>query len=662
MFYFFLSHGHKQWSSQHFQDIFFKAKALRFFRCHSILLSVMVLFLGGGWFNAANAELPVGSFSASVRSVNADKCLDVAGASKTSVARVLQYTCHESLNQTIFFTPVTEKPGVYSLKFAHSGQCLSVFIGIKQEGAAVVQNRCNGNLNQQFALQDLGDSRYRLIVQHTKKSLDVKFSSKLDGASVIQYTQQESDSQKWQLTSITALNNPIQIENALPGMAWEGFPIATNHEIEGYASKTAVDPLQVIDFFVNAQVDAAYTLTIYRLGWYNGTGIRQLTEPVSLPGIKQLQPVADPATGLVEANWRTSYSFTIPQDWVSGYYLATVVGQETGLGQYIAFVVTNNGRYSDYLIQSPVATWQAFNKWGGKSLFAYNSTENKPARKVSFNRPYEGLGAGGLTNWELNMLRFMERGGYDVAYQTDLDTHLDGTSLWTHKALLVPGQSEFWTSDMRDHVEFARSHGQGLGFFGANACYWQARLEPSSTQQNARTLVGYKDYAATEDPYALDADASNDRYITTQWRLPPVNRPENALVGIMYAYEPVSADVVITNASHWVFAGTNLHNGDKLPSLLGSLVDTYVDNGQATANTEVLAHSPVKPNIYGDMSVYSIVCQAIICVNPAATVFASGTLNWSSGLDDFGNGGNFENAAAKQITRNVLARLVNAKP
>ena len=50
----------------------------------------------------------------------------------------------------------------------------------------------------------------------------------------------------------------------------------------------------------------------------------------------------------------------------------------------------------------------------------------------------------------------------------------------------------------------------------------------------------------TEDPYAVDRDPSNDHLVTVQWRDPPVNRPEQELIGVMYETVPVDGDVLVT--------------------------------------------------------------------------------------------------------------------
>jgi hypothetical protein len=240
--------------------------------------------------------------------------------------------------------------------------------------------------------------------------------------------------------------------------------------------------------------------------------------------------------------------------------------------------------------------------------------------------------------------------------------------LTKHKAFLPTGHDEYWTKAMRDNVENAKFQGLSLASFGANACYWQIRLENSLLTGDAyRTIVGYKDTARTTDPYALDINVSNDVQVTTTWRDPRYyNRPENALWGTMYISTPVNSDIVVSNASHWIYTGTGLNNGDKLPGLLGYEVDAYVSNGKAPASVQILAHSPFNDAsnnnalTYSDVSIYTAACTLTPCYSPIATVFATGSMQWSWGLDSFYTGVNVENSAVQQITRNVLARLINA--
>jgi hypothetical protein len=231
------------------------------------------------------------------------------------------------------------------------------------------------------------------------------------------------------------------------------------------------------------------------------------------------------------------------------------------------------------------------------------------------------------------MLHFLEREGYDVSYSTDVDIHENGKLLLSHKGVLIVGHGEYWSWRIRSNLEAARDDGVNLGFFAANIVYWQVRYEPSPVMGDTdRTVVGYKQYALTNDPLAHDTIRS---YLTTtNFRLPPVNRPEDAFIGVMYRSSggsTVNGDIVVADASSWVFQGTGLQNGDHLSGLLGNEVDKLF--GDAPAGTTVIARSPFpNPDAPGGTD-----CEEMTSymTTSGSTVVATGTLQWSWGLDDF---------------------------
>ena len=112
-------------------------------------------------------------------------------------------------------------------------------------------------------------------------------------------------------------------------------------------------------------------------------------------------------------------------------------------------------------------TYQAYNNWGGRSLYAYNS--DFQARKVSFNRPYaDSQGAGQyLGSYEYPAVRFLEREGYDVTYASDVDVHENANLLQFKKADLVVGHGEYWSWQMRTNIVAARDSGVSLGIIAS---------------------------------------------------------------------------------------------------------------------------------------------------------------------------------------------------
>lgn len=477
--------------------------------------------------------------------------------------------------------------------------------------------------------------------------------------------------------------SPITTENARPGQSDWVLTDPADHEVEGYASATSIQRGEPLRLYIHS-IDPRVTVDIYRMGWYGGAGARLVRGGITLPGIRQPMPTPDPVTGLIECNWQVSYTLSTtnaPHEWLSGVYLAKLTGSTSGKQSYIIFVVREDDRPSDFLFQSSVTTFQAYNNWGGKSTYPSNSRDEQWARKVSFNRPYarsqhpqggSGTGAGefltamsihptralSTAGWEYNMVRWLERNGYDVTYSTDIDTHTQAEFWQGHRAWLSVGHDEYWSAEMRRHVEAARDHGVGLGFFSANTCYWQIRLEPSPlTGKPNRTMVSYKEVALQEDPFALDGDLSNDHLVTVQWRESPVQRPEHALLGVMYGAVPIDGDILVTQPEHLLFDGVELPPDHRLPGLLGYEIDQRFPHGPA--GVTILAHSPYPRDgqvIYGDMTLYQ--------APSGAAVFAAGTIQWSWGLDDY-NAPTLRTArssrAAQGITGNVL-RLLTSQP
>lgn len=451
--------------------------------------------------------------------------------------------------------------------------------------------------------------------------------------------------------------NPIQIENAKPGTSeWRLFDEGNSGEIEGYASASSVNAGGSINLYVST-IDSIYTMDVFRLGWYGGLGGRRMLPTINRTGIRQTIPPPAPDTGIVECKWIDPYTLNIPADWVSGFYVVKLTAVNLKLNKYIMFVVREDGRASNYYYQYAVTTSQAYNSWGGKSLYGFNSADGVQATKVSLDRPNaDGSGAGQfLYRWDYNMVRFLEREGYDVSYFTDVDTHERPAELLNHKAFLSVGHDEYWSSPMRDAVESAITNKVNAGFFTANTCFWQIRFEPNSSGAPNRTIVAYKESASKADPYFIDGDKTNDKFVTTQWRLSPVNRPEATLIGVQYVFSPIDSDIKIDNVTSapWVFTNTGLIKGSKLSGLLGYEVDA-MDNSSTPAGTIRLAHSPFSD----DTGTQTINSDMVVRTAPSgATVFATGSIQWAWGLDDWNNGKGRVSAAAQQLTRNVLQRL-----
>jgi hypothetical protein len=450
--------------------------------------------------------------------------------------------------------------------------------------------------------------------------------------------------------------NPVQRENRLPGSrSWSLDQSAPPRAIEGFASEVSVLPGEKVHFHVSTAPAARYRIVLYRLGWYHGAGARVLG---CIPGCTrdrqgkaQLQPQPDPVSGLTSAAWPVTDTFRFPQSAVSGYVLAKLQltsGDNRGKVTYVPLILRAlPSRHSPILVQASVNTWQAYNPWGGKSLYAYNSTDHVPATHVSFNRPYLTMAPVPVQRG-IGLVRFLERRGYDVSYTTDVDTDRRPRELKRHRLVISSGHDEYWSKRMRDAFEAARNGGTSLAFLGADIADWQIRYEDAR-----RTIVEYRD--AKKDPN------KNPALKTTRFRelVPP--RPQCELLGISYegirgpTDPPRSYSVNPAALKDAWFRGTGFTATSTLPDSVGYEWDT-VQPGCAVPPLTILFHyqgvgSNGKPTS----------ADVVRYVAPSgARVFSSGSLQFVWGLDNYyGHPDAPPNRRLQRFMRNALADLTS---
>ena len=459
-----------------------------------------------------------------------------------------------------------------------------------------------------------------------------------------------------------ATANPIQQENQLPGTtSWQltkpdSYANSRYATIEGYAWATSISAGNPLTFSVSTTAPT-FTADVYRLGWYQGTGARLITSLSNLTGSVYQSAAMDPTTGLVDNNWPAAFSLTPDSSWVSGEYLVKLTAS-TGPQSYIPFTVTDT-RSSDLVFVQADNTSQAYNAWGGKSLYDFNSTNTARAYKVSFDRPFDrNTGAGDVLIWEYPTIRWLEKNGYDVSYVSDVDVQATPSLLHNHKAILLVGHSEYWSKDMRDTVEADVAAGINLGVFAANTMGWQIRYEPQSfgTQPLPnRVIVCYKD--ASLDP--LNGVDNSD--VTVMFRDPPVNRPEQTILGDSYKDENSSTRFpwVVSDASHWLFAGTGLHNGDSIPNIVGYEYDAVSSNYPIPAGEDSISASPVTGGDGGQ----GVSNSTLYTAASGARVFDSGSMDWNWGLDSYASPysshPDYTNANVQLITQNLLQNFIS---
>src|SRR5262245_23991987 len=250
--------------------------------------------------------------------------------------------------------------------------------------------------------------------------------------------------------------------------------------IEGYCSRTSVRAGDSISFHVSTNPSSAFTIEIYRMGWYGGAGGRLMKELGPFDGKSQPNPEIG-SKRVRDCSWKPCTELTIPQDWLSGVYIGKLTAKADGTQSYVIFIVRDD-RKADFIFQCSDTTWQAYNRWPSQFALYDDGKEQwywGGDVQVSFNRPYGkycqildaplSTGSGEFLLWEFPLAFWMESLGYDVTYISNLDTHRDPAGLLRAKGFLSVGHDEYWSIEMFENVRAAIARGVNAAFLSGNA-------------------------------------------------------------------------------------------------------------------------------------------------------------------------------------------------
>jgi hypothetical protein len=474
--------------------------------------------------------------------------------------------------------------------------------------------------------------------------------------------------------------NQIVVENCLPGSPASQWDVTGSGDasIQGFATDFSLNP-GATEHFKIATDASAYTIDIYRIGFYGGDGARFITSIAPSASLPQTQPpcLNDAATGLIDCgNWTESASWNVPATAVSGVYFAKLTRSDTNGASQIPFVVRDDTSHSALLFQTSDTTWQAYNDYGGNSLYT-GAPGTNPGRayKVSYNRPFATRGDDPedfFFNAEYPMVRWLEQNGYDVSYISGIDTDRGGaTLLEQHKVFMSVGHDEYWSGNQRANVEAAQAAGVDLAFFSGNQIFWKTRWEPSIDGSNTdyRTLVSYKE---THGEAKIDPTSA----WTGTWRDPlgagyDAGRPENGLAGTIFMVNSgtFAIQVPASDAGLRLWRDTRVANLESGSATLGTDTLGYewnedLDNGsRPPGEIDLSSTTESVPEVLQDAgSTYGPgTATHSVTLHRAASgalVFDVGSIQWSWGLDgNHDRGGTTPDSAMQQATVNVFADM-----
>ncbi len=157
-----------------------------------------------------------------------------------------------------------------------------------------------------------------------------------------------------------------------------------------YLGASSLLPGEPLTVHISAEGPAA--VTPYRIGDYGGVGGAQVGPSVGVTVTESsTPPQVDPALLSTVAGWPETTRLDT-SGWPDGFYLIQVAAEGTAAN--IPLVVRTEDLTDKVVFIAGDLTWQAYNNWGGRSLYGGPGGFADRSFAVSFDRPYS-------SEWEI---------------------------------------------------------------------------------------------------------------------------------------------------------------------------------------------------------------------------------------------------------------------
>ncbi|MCB0665022.1 MAG: hypothetical protein KDC80_04335 [Saprospiraceae bacterium] len=377
-------------------------------------------------------------------------------------------------------------------------------------------------------------------------------------------------------------------------------------------------------------------------------------------------------------NWPVAFTIEIPALWRTGYYEVRLRISDQGekfiqrnkrTAESTAFFIIRNeqpGKDTNILLQLATNTYNAYNNWGGSSLYGYHGRANLQGHRVSFERPVNSL----FYRWEFDFVKWAEKEGIKLDYAVNLDLEFHPEIMEHYDLVLSVGHDEYWSASMRDHLESFIAKGGNVAFLSGNSVCWQVR-----TEENGKALTSWKQW------YNMDPVFQTGNYdtLSTLWSHHLVARPENQLTGVGFLFGGYhkshgqfmdgSGAYTVHRPDNWILEGTGLNKDDQFGgknTIVGYECDgcemTWIDGlpvpthrDGTPENFVIVATAPARwhpddAEWYDDWEKGRTGAAVIGTYTNGGTVVTVGSTDWAHGLKG-------DDTIVERITRNIITRL-----
>jgi hypothetical protein len=368
-----------------------------------------------------------------------------------------------------------------------------------------------------------------------------------------------------------------------------------------------------------------------RIGWYQGSGARQIWNSGPLK-LKQYGVTKHKnATRLIDTNWPTTLTVKIGKDWTPGFYLVVTKSPSGEIENAAPLVVHSPVSTSKLMVMHSFITWNVYNSFGGVSgYFGAGATKVEQrldrTRVTSLDRPMIASGGYSVHRDSISLIQFLEKNGISTDQYSDLDIDSSPSIVSRYNGVLLGGHEEYFTRRMMDTMIAARNTGVNIAIFGGNTAIWQVRLTESKIGNNRRVIIYRK---ATEDPIT-DPDK-----LTVKFEDKRVNYPATLFTASLTTGVHVYGNLKAKSIPSWLKISQNAAINGISPD---SEVEAYAATAAAPPKVGIIFSGEMNyrdPATLGIMNGVVPVANTLWYTTPSGSaVFNAGVMTWACDLID----------------------------
>ena len=270
------------------------------------------------------------------------------------------------------------------------------------------------------------------------------------------------------------------------------------------------------------------------------------------------------------------------------------------VGRFFSFpwIVAPHRPQARIAVLASTNTWNAYNNFGGRSNYI-NATQLMPQPTVNARLDLPRYGGGTYMEWgspdeeyapltfdrpepfnhipendevtdpiagrqachlapaEWRLLGWLEREGFPYDYYAEYQLHSGTLDLDAYDLLILSVHPEYWSSTMYRRVkDWVYERGGRLMYLGGNGLNCEVELPDDRTMRCKSQLLSADGSLGMVDPLHPDRHYESRFHRTYE--------PEASLLGVACTDSGImtAAPYRVVDASHWIYAGTGLQNGD----------------------------------------------------------------------------------------------------